>query len=49
MISTETAGTIAAQLFDGGWRKEDRDWLKWYYELTDDELDEIIAMLEAEE
>ena len=49
MISYETAGTIAAQLHDGGWRPEDRAWLKSYYDLTDAEADEIIEMMEAEE
>ncbi len=49
MNSTETVGTIAAQLHDGGWRKEDREWLKSYYDLTDAETDEIIAMMEGME
>ncbi len=49
MNSTETAGTIAAQLHDGGWRPEDREWLKSYYDLTDAETDEIIAMMEGME
>ena len=49
MISYETAGTIVAQLHDGGWRPEDKAWLMSYYELTEAEADEIIAMMEAEE
>jgi hypothetical protein len=49
MNSTETIGTIASQLHDGGWRPEDRDRLKSYYELTDSEADEIIAMMEGME
>ena len=46
MISYETAGTIASQLHDGGWRPEDKAWLMSYYELTESEADEIIAMME---
>lgn len=49
MNSTETIGTIASQLHDGGWRPEDRAWLKSYYDLTDAEADEIIAMMERME
>lgn len=49
MISGETTRTIAAQLFDGGLRPEDREWLKSYYELTDEETDENIRMLEDED
>ena len=47
MISYETAGTIAAQLHDGGWRSEDKAWLMSYYELTEAETDEIITLMEG--
>ena len=35
----------ASQLFDGGWRADDREYLAEYYELTKDEADEIAAVL----
>ena len=35
----------ASQLFDGGWRADDREYLAEYYELTKDEADEIAEVL----
>lgn len=41
-----TAYDDAVALLDGGWRPEDRDELKEYFELTDDEADDICAEME---
>ena len=35
----------AANLYDGGWRAEDRDHLIEEYDLTEEEADEICEML----
>ena len=37
---------VAASLFDGGWRAEDREELISEYDLTDEEADEICKLLE---
>jgi len=36
----------SSNLYDGGWRIEDRDWLKEEYGFTEDELDTIIKYFE---
>ena len=36
---------VAASLFDGGWRAEDREELISEYELTEEEADEICKLL----
>ena len=37
--------SIAAALYDGGWRAEDKDQLKAEYELTDDDVERIVNLL----
>jgi hypothetical protein len=37
--------SMAAALYDGGWRAEDREQLKAEYELTDDDVDRIVDLL----
>lgn len=37
---------IAEGLYDGGWRAKDRDDLKAYYELTDEQVDDNRDALE---
>ena len=37
---------VAASLFDGGWRAEDREELISEYDLTEEEADEICKLLE---
>ena len=39
--------TMAAALYDGGWRAEDRDDLKAEYDLTDEEADKICEYLKS--
>ena len=46
MINNNSTQYSAAALYDGGWRKEDRDELKATYELTDDEAEAICDELE---
>jgi len=38
-------GSMAAALYDGGWRAEDRDQLKVEYDLSDEDLERIIDLL----
>jgi hypothetical protein len=38
-------GSMAAALYDGGWRAEDRDQLKAEYELTDEDVKHIVDLL----
>jgi hypothetical protein len=38
-------GSMAAALYDGGWRAEDRDQLKVEYDLSDEDLKRIIDLL----
>jgi hypothetical protein len=45
-MSYEESETIAASLYDGGWRASDRAQLIQEYDLTDDEADAICAHLE---
>lgn len=35
----------AASLYDGGWRSSDAEQLKDEYQLTDDELEQIVSEL----
>jgi len=37
--------SMAAALYDGGWRAEDREQLKAEYDLTDEDLERIIDLL----
>ena len=37
--------SMAAALYDGGWRAEDRDQLKAEYGLTDDDVERIVDLL----
>lgn len=37
--------TAAYYLYDGGWRANDREWLKDEYKLTDEKLDIIVEAL----
>lgn len=37
--------SIAASLFDGGWRAADAEQLKEEYDLNDSDLEEIVARL----
>ncbi|MEG3069475.1 MAG: hypothetical protein RQM92_00215 [Candidatus Syntrophopropionicum ammoniitolerans] len=37
--------SIAASLFDGGWRAADTEQLKEEYDLNDSDLEEIVARL----
>ena len=37
--------SIAAALYDGGWRAEDKDQLKAEYDLTDDDVERIVDLL----
>lgn len=37
--------SMAAALYDGGWRAEDRDQIKVEYDLTDDDLKHIVQLL----
>ena len=39
--------TMAAALYDGGWRAEDRDDLKAEYDLTDEKADKICEYLKS--
>lgn len=41
--------TIAANLYDGGWRAEDHDQLVSEYNLTAEEAEEICKLLEEME
>lgn len=41
-----TTSDIAYALFEGGWRAKDRDELKAYYGLTDEQADDIRDALE---
>jgi len=38
-------GSMAAALYDGGWRAEDKDQLKVEYDLSDEDLERIIDLL----
>lgn len=37
--------TIALSLKDGGWKSCDRDEIKTYYDLTEEETESIVEML----
>ena len=37
--------SIAAALYDGGWRSEDYEQIKTEYELTDDDVTKICELL----
>ena len=37
--------SMAAALYDGGWRAEDREQLKAEYDLTDEEVKRIVDLL----
>lgn len=37
--------SMAAALYDGGWRAEDRDQLKAEYDLSDEDLERIVDLL----
>ena len=39
--------SMSAALYDGGWRVEDRDQLKVEYDLTEDDVEHIIDLLET--
>ena len=41
--------SMAAALYSGGWRAEDADELKEEYDLTADELKEIVILLKSYE
>lgn len=41
--------SMAGDLYGGGWRAEDKEWLKTEYELTDDEVDYLCDALEKYE
>jgi hypothetical protein len=38
-------GSMAAALYDGGWRADDKDQLKVEYDLTDDDVEQIVDLL----
>ena len=38
-------GSMAAALYDGGWRADDEDQLKAEYDLTDDDVKRIVDLL----
>ena len=38
-------GSIAAALYDGGWRAEDKDQLKAEYDLSDEDVERIVDLL----
>jgi len=38
-------GSIAAALYDGGWRAEDRDQLKVEYDLDEEDVERIVDLL----
>jgi hypothetical protein len=38
-------GSMAAALYDGGWRADDKDQLKAEYDLTDDDVEQIVNLL----
>ena len=38
-------GSIAAALYDGGWRADDKDQLKAEYDLTDEDVEHIVNLL----
>ena len=37
--------SMAAALYDGGWRVEDREQLKAEYDLTDEDVERIVDLL----
>ena len=37
--------SMAAALYDGGWRAEDRDQLKMEYDLTEEDVERIVDLL----
>ncbi len=37
--------SIAAALYDGGWRANDKDQLKMEYDLSDDDVERIVDLL----
>jgi hypothetical protein len=37
--------SMAAALYDGGWRAEDRDQLKVEYDLDEDDVERIVDLL----
>ena len=37
--------SMAAALYDGGWRADDKDQLKVEYDLTDDDVERIVDLL----
>lgn len=37
--------SMAAALYDGGWRADDKDQLKAEYDLTDDDVEQIVNLL----
>ena len=38
-------GSMAAALYDGGWRAEDKEQLQMEYDLTDDDVERIVDLL----
>jgi len=38
-------GSMAAALYDGGWRAEDKEQLQAEYDLTDDDVKRIVDLL----
>ena len=37
--------SMAAALYDGGWRADDKDQLKTEYDLTDEDVERIVDLL----
>ena len=40
-------GSMAAALYDGGWRAEDKEQLQAEYDLTDEDVEQIVDLLAA--
>ena len=38
-------GSMAAALYDGGWRAEDKEQLQAEYDLSDEDLERIVDLL----
>lgn len=45
-MTQENTEYSAAALFDGGWRSEDREEIRHFYDLTEEEADEICGELQ---
>lgn len=45
-MTRENAEYSAASLYDGDWRASDRDYMKDFYNLTDEEADELCEELQ---